>query len=64
MRDLKQHPPAMVIVQHNDVFPAVTGHVLDSHDELAGFPELNGYVAAGYHFVKRIEDFDLYQRVP
>ena len=63
MHDLKRNRPAMVIVQHNDVFPSVTGHVLDSHDELPGFPELNGFIAHDYEFLKRVEDFDLYQRV-
>ena len=62
MRDLVKRPPALIIVQHNDVFPAVTGHVLDSHDELPGFPELEHVIDDDYEFVKRIEDFDLYQR--
>ncbi|MEP7053401.1 MAG: glycosyltransferase family 39 protein [Pseudomonadota bacterium] len=62
MRDLDAHVPAMVIVQHNDVFPAVTGHAWDSHDELPAFPELAGYIEHGYELVKRIEDFDLYER--
>ncbi|HTA92762.1 MAG TPA: glycosyltransferase family 39 protein [Polyangiaceae bacterium] len=62
LRDLHKHPPALIIVQHNDVFPAVTGHLLDSHDELAGFPELSHLMEADYENVKRIEDFDLYER--
>jgi hypothetical protein len=62
MRDLVKHPPAMIIVQHNDVFPAVTGHVIDSHDELSGFPELAHVIEDDYEYLKRIEDFDLYQR--
>jgi hypothetical protein len=62
LRDLNRHVPALIIVQHNDVFPAVTGHNWDSHDELPGFPELAGFIDKGYDFAKRIEDFDLYQR--
>ncbi|MES1174689.1 MAG: glycosyltransferase family 39 protein [Myxococcales bacterium] len=62
MRDLNQSRPAMVIVQHNDVFPSVTGHLFDSHDELPGFPELKAFIDNRYEFVKRIEDFDIYQR--
>jgi hypothetical protein len=62
LRDLSQQPPALIIVQHNDVFPAVTGHLLDSHDELPGFPELSHIIDDDYAFVKRIEDFDLYER--
>ncbi|HEX2674822.1 MAG TPA: glycosyltransferase family 39 protein [Polyangiaceae bacterium] len=64
LRDLHSRVPALVIVQHNDVFPSVTGHVLDSHDELPGFPELAGFIENGYQFVKRIEDFDIYERKP
>ncbi len=62
LRDLNAHAPAMIIVQHNDVFPAVTGHAWDSNDELPGFPELAGFIDHGYELVKRIEDFDMYQR--
>ena len=62
MHDLSARPPALIIVQHNDVFPSVTGHALDSHDELPGFPELAGFIAGGYQLVKRIEDFDIYER--
>jgi len=64
LSDLRKRPPALIIVQHNDVFPAVTGHVLDSHDELPGFPELAHIVDHDYDFVKRIEDFDLYEKKP
>ena len=62
MNDLKKQPPKLFIVQYHDVFPSVTGHALDSRDELPGFPELDGYLKDGYELVKRIEDFDLYQR--
>jgi len=62
LHDLQRHAPALIIVQHNDVFPAVTGHAIDSHDELSGFPELAGFIEHGYEFVKRIEDFDIYER--
>jgi hypothetical protein len=62
LHDLNARVPAVIVVQHNDVFPAVTGHAWDSHDELLGFPELAGFLENGYDYVKRIEDFDLYQR--
>src|SRR6478735_1393092 len=29
LHDLQQRVPAMIVVQHNDVFPSVTGHLLD-----------------------------------
>ena len=64
LSDLHNRVPTLIIVQHNDVFPSVTGHVLDSHDELPGFPELAGFIEGGYQFVKRIEDFDVYERKP
>ncbi|MEO6603898.1 MAG: glycosyltransferase family 39 protein, partial [Polyangiaceae bacterium] len=64
MNDLVKNRPAMIIVQHNDVFPSVTGHLLDSHDELPGFPELKAYIDDHFELLKRIEDFDLYQRKP
>jgi len=62
LRDLHERVPAVIVVQHNDVFPSVTGHVLDSHDELPGFPELGSFIEGGYQFVRRIEDFDIYER--
>ena len=62
LRDLHTRPPSLIVVQHNDVFPAVTGHAWDSHDELPGFPELAGFIDNGYVYLKRIEDFDIYQR--
>jgi hypothetical protein len=64
MHDLNRNRPALIVVQHNDVFPSVTGHPFDSHDELPGFPELKNLIDGGYELVKRIEDFDLYQRKP
>jgi len=64
MADLHRRVPALVVVQHNDVFPSVTGHALDSHDELPGFPELYGFIESDYEFIKRIEDFDIYERKP
>ena len=62
LRDLKSHPPAVFIVQHNDVFPSVTGHATDSADDLSSVPELERYLVYNYEHVKRVEDFDLYAR--
>jgi hypothetical protein len=61
MRELKQNLPALIVVQRNDVFPAVTGQTTDSRSELESFPELNAFIAGRYTLVKQIEDFDLYQ---
>jgi len=62
MRDLQKNKPTIFIVEHNDVFPSVTGHILDSQGELRAFPELQQFVLADYELVKQIEDFDIYQR--
>ena len=64
MRDLKSAKPAMIVVQSDDVFPAVTGDYLDSREALAGFPELNQMLYSEYERVRSVEDFVLYARVP
>lgn len=63
-RDLKQNPPEIVVVQHHDVFPVVTGNALDSHRALADFPELRTLIDTRYQLVKRIEDFDVFAVAP
>jgi len=60
MRDLGASPPVAIAVQHNDVFPMVTGNNLDSARELLAFPELSALVFGKYELVTTIEDFDLY----
>jgi hypothetical protein len=62
MRDLGASKPAAIVVQHNDVFPMVTGNTLDSARELAGFGALHALVQSEYEHVTTIEDFDLYLR--
>ncbi len=62
MRDLREHPPGVFIVQHNDVFPSVTGHDWDSKRELLGFPELLVWLDEHYEQVQTIEDFDIYEK--
>jgi hypothetical protein len=64
MRDLAVSKPAAIVVQHNDVFPMVTGNTLDSARELKGFGALNALVLSEYEYVTTIEDFDLYLRRP
>lgn len=36
MEDLAAKPPSAIVVEHHDVFPMVTGSVLDSADTLSG----------------------------
>lgn len=60
MRDLKAHPPAMIVVQRDDVFPFVTGDNLDSAHALATFPELDDLLIDRYHRVAQVAHFVLY----
>jgi hypothetical protein len=60
MRDLAVSHPAAIVVEHRDVFPMVTGDMLDSADTLATFPELVDLLATRYRLADTIEDFDIY----
>ncbi len=62
MLALRSDPPAVVVVQHNDVFPMVTGDENDSARALETFPELDGFLRSGYARSETIEDFDLYEK--
>jgi hypothetical protein len=62
MREIKQRPPEVFVVQRNDVFPAVTGQLSDSKNDLLGFPELMLWLDERYERVTTIEDFELYER--
>src|SRR5262249_59483840 len=62
MADLARHPPRAVVVEHRDVFPAVTGDAIDSADTLKKFPALDARIREGYDFVTTIEDFDVYMK--
>jgi hypothetical protein len=53
-------PPDVIVVQHNDYFPFVTGDELDSARSLATFPELAHLIERSYQKLDRIEDFDVY----
>jgi hypothetical protein len=60
MRELEAGRPAAIVVEHRDVFPMVTGDVVDSADTLRGFPALAELIAARYVLNTTIEDFDVY----
>ena len=60
MRDLAASPPAAIVVEHRDVFPHVTGDVLDSADTLPDFPELGRLLADRYRHALTVEDFDVF----
>ncbi|WP_438023831.1 glycosyltransferase family 39 protein [Sorangium sp. So ce233] len=60
MRDLAASPPTAIVVERRDVFPSVTGDVLDSRDMLDGFPALAGLIEERYELAVLIEDFEIY----
>ena len=62
VQDLERKPPAMVVVQHGDVFPAVTGSSLDSAGALYDFEPLREMLSSKYQLVTRLEDFEIFQR--
>jgi 4-amino-4-deoxy-L-arabinose transferase-like glycosyltransferase len=65
MRELTATPPAAIVVEHNDVFPMVTGNNEDSAHSL--FDGLSELIDERYAHAIRIGDFDVYlekSRVP
>jgi hypothetical protein len=60
MADLSAHRPAAIVVEHHDVFPVVTGSLLDSADSLRSFPALARRLDEDYALEVTIEDFDVY----
>jgi hypothetical protein len=62
MADLDAHPPRAIVVEHRDVFPAVTGDAVDSADALRWFPALAARLDESYELETTIEDFDIYFR--
>jgi hypothetical protein len=61
MRDLAARPPAMIVVEHGDVFADVTGNRLDSAQSLDDFEALANLLDAEYTLATRIGDFDIYR---
>jgi hypothetical protein len=64
MDELLRKPPKVLVVEHGDVFPVVTGNNDDSASSLLGFTRLRDFVATRYAFRERIQDFDLYVLQP
>jgi hypothetical protein len=60
MGDLAAHPPAAIVVVHNDVFPMVTGDNSDSAALLDGFGALRVLIEQRYQHAARIGDLDVY----
>ena len=60
LTDLDRRPPKAIVVEHRDVFPAVTGDAIDSADTLKRFPALDARIKGDYALATTIEDFDVY----
>lgn len=62
MDELRQSPPEVFIVVHDDVNPGVLGHEQDSYTTYRQFAELREFVERGYVFEARVERFEVYRR--
>ncbi len=62
MADLGSSQPAVIVVEHRDVFPVVTGDSLDSAASLADFGALQELLDTKYAKQTTIQDFDLFLR--
>lgn len=62
MRDLAARPPSVIVVEHHDVFPQVTGNNLDSAGALYRFTALAELLQSHYTYEKTLGDFDVYVR--
>jgi hypothetical protein len=60
MRELRERPPAAIVVGHHDLLPMVTGDYLDSAHVLDGFTELQSMIELEYQYFARVQDFDVY----
>ena len=59
LRDLAEHPPSAVVVEHRDVFPMVTGDAIDSADTMFDFWDFYVFLQK-YKLYKTVEDMDIY----
>ncbi|MBX3183097.1 MAG: glycosyltransferase family 39 protein [Polyangiaceae bacterium] len=64
LSELALTPPSVIVVQHQDIFPAVTGDNLDSARSLQSFSELEALVNQRFRLARRIQDFDVYVLAP
>jgi hypothetical protein len=62
MLELEAEPPVAFLVEFGDAHPASTGNDLDSEAELARFPRLAAFLAAGYDAGPTIEGFRIHLR--
>lgn len=59
LRDLAEHPPAAVVVEHNDLIPMVTGDAIDSAGTLFDFWDFYVFLQK-YRLDRTIADMDVY----
>lgn len=59
LRDLAEHPPSAVVVEHNDLIPMVTGDTVDSAGVLFDFWDFYVFLQK-YRLEKTIADMDVY----
>ncbi|MDJ0637918.1 MAG: glycosyltransferase family 39 protein [Paracoccaceae bacterium] len=64
MDRLRAAPPDVLVVEHGDAVPHVTGNPNDSRAELANFPKLADFIAAGYAKFGETPRFEYYRRRP
>ena len=64
MERLRAAPPDVFVVEHGDAMPHVTGNPNDSRQELANFPDLANFIAAGYAKFGETPRFEYYRRHP
>ncbi|HTJ84982.1 MAG TPA: glycosyltransferase family 39 protein [Polyangiaceae bacterium] len=61
-RELDAKPPKIIVVEHGDVFPFVTGSNDDSAQALWHFPALRDRLDSDYRLETTIGSFDVYAR--
>jgi hypothetical protein len=67
MLDVRKNKPVVVVVQHADIFPGVTGGLGDSAADLLDFPEFAHWLSVNYHpagYRHNFEYFRLRSTVP
>lgn len=62
LEELRQSPPAAIVVERGDVMGWVTGTRDDSKADLSKFPELRGLISQVYREEESIGKFDVYRR--
>ncbi|MEM9773976.1 MAG: glycosyltransferase family 39 protein [Chloroflexota bacterium] len=62
-QDLRDNPPAAILVAVDDAIPHVTGTNNDSFEELQTMPELASLLESGYEFIRQIDHYLIYDKI-